>query len=458
MSKANDFLAEQVLPRVITAFEMTRDAIKAVIEFIARLITRLNEFRQRALDTIGRIVPGFNRLRNAVGENIEKFVEWGNAQVASRREALQNTLAIREQNQAVEAANNAYKKYIDSIIGLTSNLNTLTQEEVNSIKASLQVEVQRLTAEEQATAIGERRLQLTRDRQAAEEALTKVTSIQVIELGELAEAQRMAATVINEVASATAHLIGLDEKHLDELQDLLIEKRKSIQADFDKAESAEAAAAANAILLQSEKALLDIQEERARRFAETDEGRAAAAVAAQAAAFKSAMDELAEQISSTAQDTIGFAIFDAFSNIFSMDLSQNIREFGANILRGMGSIFAQMGQAMIAASPLFKAIGAAMTNPFTAGPASLKFGLALVALGGTLGAIATKVGGTGGMGMMERPSGRLQVSGLSGREFGGEAKLIIQGGLLDMSDPRQASALGRAIGELSGRRVILQGA
>jgi len=27
-----------------------------------------------------------------------------------------------------------------------------------------------------------------------------------------------------------------------------------------------------------------------------------------------------------------------------------------------------------------------------------------------------------------------------------------------MSDPRQANALGRALGELSGRRVILQGA
>lgn len=39
----------------------------------------------------------------------------------------------------------------------------------------------------------------------------------------------------------------------------------------------------------------------------------------------------------------------------------------------------------------------------------------------------------------------------------GEATIVVQGGLLDMSDPRQANALADAIAELSGRRVIIVG-
>lgn len=40
---------------------------------------------------------------------------------------------------------------------------------------------------------------------------------------------------------------------------------------------------------------------------------------------------------------------------------------------------------------------------------------------------------------------------------GGEGTIIIQGGLLDVSDPRQADALADALNELRGRRVIIQG-
>ena len=39
----------------------------------------------------------------------------------------------------------------------------------------------------------------------------------------------------------------------------------------------------------------------------------------------------------------------------------------------------------------------------------------------------------------------------------GEATLIIEGGLLDMSDPRQSDALARALESLSGRRVTIVG-
>ena len=69
--------------------------------------------------------------------------------------------------------------------------------------------------------------------------------------------------------------------------------------------------------------------------------------------------------------------------------------FGKAVLAGLGAIFVQMGSAMIAASPLFTALSAAIANPFTAGPALLLYGTALVALGATLGAIAHGIGGGG---------------------------------------------------------------
>jgi hypothetical protein len=68
--------------------------------------------------------------------------------------------------------------------------------------------------------------------------------------------------------------------------------------------------------------------------------------------------------------------------------------FGKEILAALGGLFVRMGEAMIAASPIFKALAAAMSNPFTAGPALLAYGAALVALGSLLGAIAT--GGSSG--------------------------------------------------------------
>jgi hypothetical protein len=72
--------------------------------------------------------------------------------------------------------------------------------------------------------------------------------------------------------------------------------------------------------------------------------------------------------------------------------------FGKEILAALGGLFVKMGEAMIAASPIFKALAAAMSNPFTAGPALLAYGVALVALGSLLGAIATGMGGGGGAG------------------------------------------------------------
>jgi hypothetical protein len=112
-----------------------------------------------------------------------------------------------------------------------------------------------------------------------------------------------------------------------------------------------------------------------------------------------------------------------------------------------------MGKQLIGFGKIMEALRPALLNVFTAGPAAIAAGAALVALGGTLSGIAMRSRGTATPSASQLPSSRFQF-----RELEGEGKIVIQGGILDMSDPRQASALGRAIGELSGRRVILQGA
>jgi hypothetical protein len=59
-------------------------------------------------------------------------------------------------------------------------------------------------------------------------------------------------------------------------------------------------------------------------------------------------------------------------------------------------------------------------------------------------------GGGGGGSTSDRAKDTTDLGGSQG-----EAQLVIQGGLLDMSDPRQAQAFSRAVSKLTGRRVIV---
>jgi hypothetical protein len=97
-----------------------------------------------------------------------------------------------------------------------------------------------------------------------------------------------------------------------------------------------------------------------------------------------------------------------------------LKAFGKAVLAGLGSIFTEMGQAMILASPLFMALNAAMSNPFTSGPALLAVGVAMVALGATLGGIAkggSGAGGKGGKGLEDHTTRiTLTADGLGGRK------------------------------------------
>jgi hypothetical protein len=75
------------------------------------------------------------------------------------------------------------------------------------------------------------------------------------------------------------------------------------------------------------------------------------------------------------------------------------------------------------------------------------------AIGGAIhGAASRAGGGGGGGGPQDVQNGRNDAAANQPPD----ATVVIQGGLLDMSDPRQAEALAGAIGELSGRRVIIK--
>jgi hypothetical protein len=124
----------------------------------------------------------------------------------------------------------------------------------------------------------------------------------------------------------------------------------------------------------------------------------------------------------------------------------------AQVAAGFGRFF--LGKAI---SETAEGIGA-LANPLTAFLAGAHFkaaGLftaaaaAMFTLSGALKGAASRTGASGSGGGGDRATENLAQEK--------EAILNIEGGFLDMNDPRQADALARALSELSGRRVIVTG-
>lgn len=119
------------------------------------------------------------------------------------------------------------------------------------------------------------------------------------------------------------------------------------------------------------------------------------------------------------------------------------------VARGFGDFFMGQATGALAEGFLNKDPAAfASAAQFTAAAGMM------YALSGALAGAASKNSGNGGSG--SRASYKEDAAGELGSSQA-EATLVIQGGLLDMSDPRQAAALADAIENLSGRRVIIQG-
>jgi hypothetical protein len=86
------------------------------------------------------------------------------------------------------------------------------------------------------------------------------------------------------------------------------------------------------------------------------------------------------------------------------------KEFENIILGTLGNVLVKQGEAYIAQSSIMLALAPLLSNPFTAGPAALGIGLALVALGSILGGIASGGGGGGGGGGPVGPPGAVNFS------------------------------------------------
>jgi hypothetical protein len=95
-------------------------------------------------------------------------------------------------------------------------------------------------------------------------------------------------------------------------------------------------------------------------------------------------------------DTLSKSIYDGFSAAFSgKGLGGIFKAFGKTVLAGLGSIFGELGQTYIRYGIMMSALGDALWNPFTSGPAAIAIGAALIALSAALGATAHGSGGGG---------------------------------------------------------------
>jgi hypothetical protein len=71
------------------------------------------------------------------------------------------------------------------------------------------------------------------------------------------------------------------------------------------------------------------------------------------------------------------------------------KSMGNSILSGLGGIFTEMGTQLLVYGAIMSGLLPFLANPFTSGPAAIAAGLALIAVGGVLGAIATRNSGGG---------------------------------------------------------------
>ncbi|HEV8263732.1 MAG TPA: hypothetical protein VGQ06_02195 [Gemmatimonadales bacterium] len=136
-------------------------------------------------------------------------------------------------------------------------------------------------------------------------------------------------------------------------------------------------------------------------------------------------------------------------------LAKGMLQAIAAVVRGIGAqLLVQAGQwiAEGIANPLVAA------HKFAAAAKAAATSALAFAVAGGLGGAASSIGGGGGGGGAGRGSmGAQSAQDVGGTIDRGPGVINIQGGLLDMTDPRQADALAAAIEQLTGRRVIITG-
>lgn len=154
-------------------------------------------------------------------------------------------------------------------------------------------------------------------------------------------------------------------------------------------------------------------------------------------------NQVTEMLAAGSINEFGSVVEDTFSAIVdsSQDASVAFEQGTLNALSSVASGFARYFAA--------QALGALASGNFTSAGLYTAASLGLSALSGTIGGAASNAGAGA------RTTGRSTTNAFAGTADRGSAEIIIEGGLLDTTDPRQAQALGDAISDLSGRRVIL---
>lgn len=171
-----------------------------------------------------------------------------------------------------------------------------------------------------------------------------------------------------------------------------------------------------------------------------------------------------QDVVQTANQAVQTALIDTFTT-----LGERIGQVIAGVGKGfqglkdallsiLGALLQTVGKAMIAFGVAGEAIKSFITNPALA----IAAGTALVALGSALASSAQESVASAGASLAGGGSAAAASSiarsqtGQIGGARRGEAVVVIRGGLLDMSDPRQERALAGALEDLSGRRVTVR--
>lgn len=125
--------------------------------------------------------------------------------------------------------------------------------------------------------------------------------------------------------------------------------------------------------------------------------------------------------------------------------------FGKAMEGVLGGMLTTLGQVLIAYGTAGIAINAFITNPF----AAIAAGVALVALGSALSSAAQATLAGSASGAAAAPAAATAAAATSTAPTQGPGTIVIQGGILDMSNPQQADAMAKAIQALTGRRIIV---
>jgi hypothetical protein len=172
------------------------------------------------------------------------------------------------------------------------------------------------------------------------------------------------------------------------------------------------------------------------------------------------LDDIIGHIAVSTFESFGAATERAFA-AFASGAEKGGKAFESAMLGALASVASAFGQFFMkraeadAAAALFD-----LANPLTAASAAAEFeaaagwtaaGLGMFAIAGALGGTASRVGSAGSGGASSASSANSSLSGSQG-----DATLVVEGGFLDMNDPRQADALANALSLLSGRRVTIK--